>query len=65
MCAALYRENTTQAWRDVEVLGTTARGLIVVREVGRQWPGVAYATADQVRLPGPILGFHEPGRREL
>lgn len=65
MRAALYRENTTQPWREVEWIGTTSRGEIVVREVGRQWPGVAYATADQVRLPGPILGFHEPGRREL
>lgn len=65
MRPALYRENTTQPWREVEWLGTTARGLIVVREVGRLFPGVAHAALDQIRMPGPFLEFHRVGRKPI
>ena len=62
MTPALYRESSSQQWRDVEILGVTLGAEYVIREVGRLWPGIAFATADQIRLPGMM--FDLPRRQE-
>lgn len=60
MLPALYRESNSQEWRDAEIIRALPDSQFLIRETGRTWPGVAAATIDQVRIPGPILEFHEP-----
>lgn len=62
MDAALYRESTSEQWREVEIIGRTLRAEYVIREVGRIWPGVAFATADQLRIPGRTFNLRHGGR---
>jgi hypothetical protein len=57
---AVYRESMGQEWRDVEIIDALPDRQFVLRETGRVWPGVILAAIDQVRIPGPILEFHEP-----
>lgn len=47
---ALYRVTSADDWIDVEVIDWRYRRY-VVREVGKQLPGVALATIDQLRVP--------------
>ena len=48
---ALYRRNPGSDWTDCEITGRRPDGKLVVREVGKVWPGVWIATIDQVRVP--------------
>lgn len=58
---ALYRSRAGEPWQDVELVDRHwPSGAYVVRETGRVLPGVFLAFADQLRVPGPILEFHEP-----
>ncbi len=42
------------AWTRVEIVGDHApSGRLILREVGRFWPGVWLADRDQVRIAGP------------
>lgn len=51
---AVYRRRRSQEWREVEVVGQhSSTGQLVLREVGKFWPGVWLADRDQVRIAGP------------
>jgi hypothetical protein len=59
---ALYRPNWAAPWEDVTIVSSHPGGL-VLREVGRRFPGVWLATLDQVRVEGP--GSFSPGTRRI
>lgn len=48
---ALYREHPGAEWSDVEIVGRHPSGKLVLREVGRFFPGVRLADVEQVRVP--------------
>lgn len=48
---ALWRDRPTDDWREVELLGRHRSGALVLREVGKLWPGVWLASTDAVRVP--------------
>ena len=51
----LYRESTAQDWRAVDIICALPMNRFLVREIDKVWPGLAIATIDQVRVPGPIF----------
>jgi hypothetical protein len=48
---ALWREKSTDDWRDCELLGRHRSGALVLHEVGKLWPGIWTAPADAVCVP--------------
>lgn len=48
---ALYRQHAGDDWQEVELLGRHRSGKLVLREVGKRWPGVWLASLDAVRVP--------------
>jgi hypothetical protein len=59
---ALYRHDIGAAWTDCILVGSHPGGL-VLRELGRRFPGVWLARPDQVRVGG--AGGFSPGPRRL
>lgn len=51
--AAVWRPTRRHDWRDTEIVADHASGQLVLREVGKFWPGVFLAPRDQVRIAGP------------
>ena len=51
MSVVLYREHPSADWREVDVIGPHASGNVVLREVGKLWPGIWTAPADAVCVP--------------
>ncbi len=50
---ALYRSTPFTPWHAVELLGHhVPTGALIVREVGKFWPGIWLAWPEQVRLAG-------------
>lgn len=41
------------AWTKVEIVGAHDSGRLILREIGKFWPGVWLADRDQVRIAGP------------
>ncbi len=51
---AVYRPSRRRDWDDVEIVGDhVATGQLVLREVGKFWPGIWLADRDEVRIAGP------------
>jgi hypothetical protein len=60
---AVYRKRRALDWREVEIVGQhDGTGQLVLREIGKFWPGVWLAERDQVRVAGPE--FLIPGARK-
>jgi hypothetical protein len=59
---ALYRHDYAAAWQDVAIVSRHPGGL-VLRELGRRFPGVWLATLDQVRVEG--AGSFSPGATRI
>lgn len=51
--SAVWRKNRRRDWQAVELLDDHVSGQVVLREVGKFWPGVFLAPRDQVRISGP------------
>lgn len=51
--SAVWRENRRRDWTPAEIVGQHGNGQLVLREVGKFWPGVWLAERDQVRIAGP------------
>jgi len=52
--SALHRPSRRAVWRKVEIVGDhVATGQLVLREVGKFWPGIWLADRDEVRIAGP------------
>lgn len=52
----LHKPGRGEKWRTVELLGSHKSGNLVVREVGKFWPGVALAVG------GSKIAFGKPHR---
>lgn len=50
---ALWRATRRRDWKAVEIVADHVSGQLVVREVGKFWPGVWLVPRDQVRITGP------------
>lgn len=50
MTEMVYRRTRADDWMPVEVIGQHADGRLVLREVGRRYPGVLLADVSQIRL---------------
>jgi hypothetical protein len=50
---AVWRASRRRDWQSVEIVDGHPSGQVVLREVGRLWPGVFLAPRDQVRIAGP------------
>lgn len=48
---ALWREKRTDDWQDVELIGRHRSGALVLREIGKTWPGIWLAPPHAVRVP--------------
>jgi hypothetical protein len=57
--AGVYRSADSEPWQDVEIVGYQ-RGGLVLREVGKVYPGVLIAPLDRVRIAGRVFEFREP-----
>lgn len=58
--SALWRRNRRRDWQPVELVSDHGSGQLVLREVGKFWPGVWLAPRDQVRLAGPEFEVGRP-----
>jgi hypothetical protein len=63
--AAVYRPADGQPWQDVEITGHHTDGRLILREIGKLWPGVFVASLDQVRVQGRVFEFRKPFRNDL
>lgn len=50
---AVWRPSRRSDWLTVELLSDHHSGQLVLREVGKFWPGVWLAPREQVRIAGP------------
>jgi hypothetical protein len=51
--SAVYRPNRRRDWEDVEIVGRhVPTDQLVLREVGKFWPGVFLAPREDVRISG-------------
>lgn len=62
--AALYRANAADDWADVEIVSRHRSGALVLREVGKKFPGVWLARSHEVRVAGHVLRYRQNGPRE-
>lgn len=51
---AVYRATDIEPWDDVEIVGHRPEGL-VLREVGKLWPGIWVASLDRVRIATSLV----------
>lgn len=52
---ALYRERPSADWIEVELLGRHRSGKLVLRELGKLWPGLMLAPVEDVRVPASAV----------
>ena len=57
LMAALYREYLSDEWQDCELIGRHPSGNLVLREVGKLWPGIWLAPVDAVRVPASAIAL--------
>jgi hypothetical protein len=50
---AVWRSSCRRDWQRAEIVSDHPSGQLVMREVGKFWPGVFLAPRDQVRIAGP------------
>lgn len=50
---AVWRATRRREWQTVEIVSAHKSGQLIVREVGKFWPGVWLVPRDQVRIAGP------------
>lgn len=49
---AVYRASDADDWQDCRLIGAHDGGALVLREIGKPFPGVWLANLSQVRIPG-------------
>lgn len=54
---ALYREHAGADWQEAELVGRHRSGALVLREVGKVWPGVWLASIENVRVPAAQIAL--------
>ena len=57
---AVYRPADSESWQDAEIVGRHTDGRLILREVGKVWPGICLASLDRVRVQGRVFEFREP-----